>query len=329
MARSITTRELRQAQRLSVALTLLVLCLGAAGLAWYFLGGGSQGKPITTEVAYLLASAFISAALVSLLLNRATLEESRLSLRRTIEGTIESSLLPLRELVQADCQVDYRWHCLLSMPGPEDDHLDYAYQQMTIEKDIADLPGELRFVCIASMADDALAPYADDSRYHFRWLIDEGLDPYDEKLFAVRRVSLNGRELKGKDASSKARVPHRRILCYPVPRGARDGQRHTVSFDVLVRKHVGNERRIRIRTQLFTTTFGADFRCTIAENVPVTSVWVSTSEVTSFGPMQPVSGEGTLVAGLPCSLHVRYTAPLQSGSTVAFHLDRAPTNGAP
>lgn len=177
------------------------------------------------------------------------------------------------------------------------------------------------FYCVASMADDAISAFVDDPRYQFRWIVDEGLDPNDRMLFDVTRVSLDGRELNAREVAPRLQYKARQVS-YSVPRGHGESRRHKISFDVLVRKHFGSERRVRIRTQLFQTTFGADFRCTISESVLMSKAWISTSEVTGFGPMQPVTGKSRLVQGLPCSLHVRYDAPLQPGSTVAFHLDR-------
>ncbi|MDQ3706223.1 MAG: hypothetical protein M3437_13625, partial [Chloroflexota bacterium] len=199
---------------------------------------------VAAEVAYIVASALFSAGLVSLLLSQVTLEESRLGLQATIESSIEASLLPLREVLQAGCQVDYRWHCLLSMPGGGDAHPEYSYQQITIQKDLSELPPDLRFVCVASMADDALSAFVDDPRYQFRWIVDENLDPNNRLLFDVSRVSVDGRELIGRDVGLKLKYSSRQV-CYNIPRGDGGSRRHTISFDVLVRKHFGSDRRVR------------------------------------------------------------------------------------
>lgn len=109
-----------------------------------------------------------------------------------------------------------------------------------------------------------------------------------------------------------------------MPAGLRAASgRKVISYSVLLRKHVGRDARLLVRTQLFSTTFGADFRCVVAESMRTTGAWISGGEVSTLGPAPSMVSSVDLVQGLPVDLHVRYDAPLQSGSTIGFHLTRA------
>jgi len=150
MSQPRSKRELMQAQRLSRVLGTLVFLLGVLALVAYFVWAQGAARPVRVEIAYITANVLFSASIVAILLSRVTFEESNLSTRYTIENTVENSLAPLRRALDIGSQADYRWHCVLSMPPPEDAFKDYAIQKVSIEKTVDEVPSELRFVCIAS-----------------------------------------------------------------------------------------------------------------------------------------------------------------------------------
>lgn len=317
-----TTRELQQAKKISRALAAVVLLLGLAAMATYFLWPRGGARGVVVEIAYMIANVFFSASAVALILSRVTFEEADLSAKAAIESSIEAALSPVREALLNDCQSDYRWQCLLGLP-PEGDALpEHAVQVISIEKTVPGLSNELRFVCVASYDDAALAPFAEDARYQFRWVVDEELDPLDSAVFDVINVKVNGRALNGRPLSSSgpAKMSH---LGYAIPRELRGLSQYRIEFTVAMRKHVGADSRILIRTQLFKTTFGADFRCIISEALGLTGSWISSSEVSALGPISNPVGTVVSRPGVPVDLHIRYGSPLQAGSTIGFHLSRS------
>jgi hypothetical protein len=317
-----TRRELQQARKLSQTLGLVILLLGVGAMAVYFLWPNSGARGVVVEVAYMVANIFFSAGLVAMLLSKVTFEEANLSAQATIQTSVESALSPIREALLPGSQTDYRWHCLLGMPERSDSFPEYAIQVVSIAKTVIEPPPELRFVCVASYADDALSPYANDLRYQLRWVVDEELDPRDTNVFDVLAVRVNGRVLAGKDVRVRSGATKSRLLSYPVPREFRNQVQCRIEFTVLLRKHVGNDARVMIRTQLFTTTFSADFRCVVAPNFGITSSTISSSEVSGLGSHAAPRDTVVVRPGLPADLHIRYDTPLQAGSTVGFHLLR-------
>ncbi len=324
--RSVTPRELIQARWLSRLTSLLVVGLGLALVGVFLYLARGQTKSVAAELTYLLASVCVSAGLVALLLSRATLEETTLTTRATIEESVEAQLSPIRQALRQGGQSDYRWRCFLSLTPDAEGGSEYAWQVITIEKAVTDLPTDLRFLCFASFSDEVLRPYASDPRYQFRWVIDEALDPLNREHFDVQSVLVDGKPLAGKEAPVPGGAAAARLVVYPVPRAARENPGfHRISFAVLVRKHVGHDERIRIRTRLHATTFGAEFVCVVGESMPLRHASSSASEVSFLGP----PGSGAVGAGevqvhpnRPCVLQVRFDSPLQPGSAVSFDLDR-------
>jgi hypothetical protein len=110
---------------------------------------------------------------------------------------------------------------------------------------------------------------------------------------------------------------------YPVSRTLRETLGHTLEFQVLVRKYVGDEARVRIQTQLFRTVTDAEFRCTVDPALGIDRLFTSASEVSALGVARGGSCESTFAE--PFGRHagiVRLPFPLQAGSCVAFTLDR-------
>jgi hypothetical protein len=76
-----------------------------------------------------------------------------------------------------------------------DPHPEYGHQLIRLSYRLPAMPRELRMVCLASFSDHVLDPYADDPRYVFRWLVDEGLDPQDQEIFQIVQLCIDGRPL--------------------------------------------------------------------------------------------------------------------------------------
>jgi len=115
-------------------------------------------------------------------------------------------------------------------------------------------------------------------------------------------------------------------MCRPVrdsvPRNLRQTVGHTVEFQVLVRKYIGDERRVRVQTQLFRSVTDAEFRMTVDPTLGVERLFTAASEVSAIGVARGGSAESTFVE--PFDQHagiVRLPFPLQAGSSVAFTLD--------
>jgi hypothetical protein len=320
MSPRVSARELRQVRQLSRYAGLVVLAVGIATLTLYLVWDEGTAGSVRSEVAYVVANVCFSASLVAILLGRVTFAESNLSLKSTLEETIQENLLPLRETVESAAQSGYSWRCVLSPPSSTDKHLRYAYQQISIEKTLYQLPSELRFVCVAADKDDAIAGFVDDSRYQLRWLVDPTLDPNDRHIFDVRRVSVNGTELTGREIKISGRYIQR-VLAFPISPAMKADNRFQLSFDLLVRKYLGEDQRVRLNTQVFAPTFGADFWCVVSENIRVDRAWFSATQIGGFGPIKQAEGSVYYWEGFPTTAHVRFDAPLQRGSGVDFNLE--------
>jgi hypothetical protein len=317
-----TQRELRQARRLSQLIGALVFLLGVLFFLAYFLLPGSGARSVAVESALVLANVCFSASLVAILVSRAILEEANLSARAAIQQSVDETLAPIRDTLLTDSQQEYRWHCILGMPGLQDPFQNYAIQKISIEKTVNTLPDELRFVCVASYADDVFGPYTDDRRYQLRWVIDSELDPRNVAISDVLSCRLNGQDLNPRALTQSVSEPVTKIFAFAVPDELKGATKYRLEYSVLLRKHIGADSRVLVRTQLFATTFGADFWCVVAPNLGVTGSWISSSEVSVIGPAQAPDGRVFYQEGFPADLHIRYSAPLQSGSTVGFHLTR-------
>jgi hypothetical protein len=108
-----------------------------------------------------------------------------------------------------------------------------------------------------------------------------------------------------------------------VPQRLRQTVGHTLEFQVVVRKYVKDETRVRIQSQLFRTVTDAEYRITVDPALQVDRLFPSASEVSALGVAQGGSCETTFSE--PFGQHsgiVRLPFPLQTGSSIAFTLDR-------
>lgn len=199
-------------------------------------------------------------------------------------------------------------------------------QALRISYRVSELPREVRFVCIATLSDEPLTEIADDARYLFRWLVDEGLDPADEAVFRVGMVRVDGRPLK------RATLRKTTIGGCPAAEyryGLTAEQRglgsHHVEFSVTVRKYLGEDRHIRLQAQLFRPVTDAEYRLTVGPGIGAKSIDTQISTVSRLGPVDQF-GCGPTFPGVfgHVAAHAIFTTPLQAGSNVAFILDRGP-----
>jgi len=142
-------------------------------------------------------------------------------------------------------------------------------------------------------------------------------------IFRVGTVEVDNERLRSNAARTVDVLGGRaRILSYSVPRNLRQTVGHTVEFQVLVRKYIGDERRVRVQTQLFRSVTDAEFRMTVDPTLGVERLFTAASEVSAIGVARGGSAESTFVE--PFDQHagiVRLPFPLQAGSSVAFTLD--------
>jgi hypothetical protein len=146
-------------------------------------------------------------------------------------------------------------------------------------------------------------------------------------VFRVGMVCVDNEPLRSRPANTTRVVGGTaRHLTYEVPRRLRQTAGHTVEFQVLVRKFVGRETRLRIQAQLFRSVTDAEYRLTVDPGLKVTRVWPSATELSAIGVAQGSSIESTYAP--PFDRHaaiVHLPFPLQPGSTVAFLVDRDAT----
>ncbi len=320
MRRAVPAIWIRRSVLLANALALLV------GLVLVVIAAFLSNQQVLATVLSLIGGAFVSAAVVTLVLGalavRETVEQVDSALLRGLQDVLD----PIRDPVFAGSQVAYRWDCYLACPLPDDEHPDYAYQNMRISYRIDTLPSAFQLVCAASRDDRALEEFRAED-YIFRWLVDDDLDPTDPMVFRVGMVQIDNEQLKSKPATTTRVVGGTaRHLTYEVPRRLRQTVGHTVEFQVLVRKFVGRETRLRIQAQLFRSVTDAEYRLTVDPGLKVTRLWPSAAEVSAIGVARGGSIESTYAP--PFDMHaaiVHLPFPLQPGSTVAFLVDRDPS----
>ncbi len=288
--RAVPTIWIRRSVLLANALSLVV------GLVLVVIAAFLSEQQIAATVLSLIGGAFVSAAVVTLVLGalavRETVEQVDSALLRGLQDVLE----PIRDPVFAGSLVAYRWDSYLACPLPDDEHPDYAYQNMRISYRVDTLPSILQLVCAASRDDRALEGFCAED-FIFRWLVDDDLDPTDPMIFRVGMVFVDNEQLKSRPASTTKVVGGTaRHLTYDVPRRLRQTVGHTVEFQVLLRKFVGRETRLRIQAQLFRSVTDAEYRLSVDSGLKVTGLWPSAAEVSAIGVARGGSIEATYAA---------------------------------
>jgi hypothetical protein len=318
-------RDVLAARRITLWVTISV---GLAGVLCFvgFLATGTDRRSVLPEVLYLLASILVSTALVSLVLGQATVSQQALEMRATVDRAIEDALTPLRAGLTDDGQADYRWHSLVGAPSDDDPWPEYLWQRIEISKRLPTIPDELRVAVVADDGDSTFESFTGDGRYLARWFVDEDLPVDDSRVFTMGPVHVDGVPLAPTVKQRTVGRTHKvREFRYRVPRVLRDSHAsYLVAFSFDTRKHVASDTRVTFRTQVFTDTHGAEFRCTIAPSLDPTKFFVTTTGVTLLGPGKPCASPvaDTHEQPGPWSIGVRFDAPLQKGSSVEFHVER-------
>jgi hypothetical protein len=315
--RSEPTPWLRRSVLLANGLALLV------GLILVVIAASLSSQTVLWTIAGVIGGALVSATVVTFTLGGISLAETITQVDSALLRGLQSVLGPVRETVLSGAISAYRWDCWLAWPGADDPYPGYAYQALRISYRIDTLPPAIRFVCAATRDDRVLEQLTADD-YVFRWLIDDHLKVGDPNVFRIGNVRVDNEPLGGADVRTERPldVPAR-IITYPVSRTLRETLGHTLEFQVLVRKYVGDEARVRIQTQLFRTVTDAEFRFTVDPALGIDRLFTSASEVSALGVARGGSCESTFAE--PFGRHagiVRLPFPLQAGSCVAFTLDR-------
>ena len=313
--------EVRRTVRVYNALVLVV------GMVVLVVAARLSQESMLVKGLEALGTTLVSAALVSFVFGAITIRDTTLQVGQVVSSAMQDTLQPFRESLFAEALSAYRWDCYLDAAPPGDPLPAYAHQMLRISYRLPDVPRELRLVCLASFTDEVLEPFAEDTRYVFRWLIDEGLDPGEPHVFRVAEVRVDGHLLppprqRRFETRGKLAVEYR----YPVPPERRTIGSHALNFSAAVRKYVDSDRRVRVQAQLFRPVTDAEFRLSIGPRLNAHALTVQVSEISPLGPGYPIGSGCTYpdpygqVAG-QALLHF----PLQAGSSVAFNIDRNPS----
>lgn len=300
---------------------MLSLAGGTISYGVYFLIKKSNTRSILAELTLFFAVTLVQAATLGLLLNRATINEQSLQTQLLVSQALDQVLMPLRPLVYDDAQEDYSWRCLVAPAEAGDPNPEYVRLIVEVTKTVHQLPRELRAVCIAALDESALAEYMNDERYVLRWIQRPQLDPTDRAIFNVDCASIDGVQLAvdwttvgSKGSEWRASIPRAMRL---------DDGAHVLFFRYLVRKRLGTDKRGTIRTQLFQTTFGSSFSCTVDSQIGLSSLAVYHTEISPLSRKAVPTGRFNDSGNGPWHVGVHYTAPLQRGSAISFELERS------
>jgi DNA-binding SARP family transcriptional activator len=215
----------------------------------------------------------------------------------------------------------FRWDAYLRPPDREDPHPDFAIESIRIAFRAARLPDRLRVTCRSAESEDPLASITAAAGDWFRWTVDPGLDPADDRVFAVDALLVDGVSIPcaaTEPVSGADGVAH----VFEMPGGDELGL-HSVDLLARSRVFVGSDLRIRSQAVTHRPVTDAEFRLTVSETLPVRTISVGTAQVT------PLAGEGTPICG-PLFAPVggaggalaRFCYPLQQGSGVTFEIVR-------
>lgn len=304
--------------------TVLMLSTAlAAGIAAYLLlllFREPSERDAADDILVFLAVTLCQGALLGLVLNRATIEEQSVKTQELVGEAIDQVLLPLRPLVFEDAQEDYSWRGLVAPAEDGDPNPEYARLIVEITTTLRHLTREIRGVCIADLEESALNDYVQDERYVLRWIVRPALDPRDRRVFDLTNISVDGQRLPIEWVTTaenhsewRARLPR----SYRVPdQGARLFMRYQV------RKRIGSDKRATVRTQLFRTTFAAQFSCTVDSQIRLRSLAAYHTEVSPLALDTVASGALQDTGSGPWHVSLSYSSPLQRGSAVSFELER-------
>ncbi|MBU4335845.1 MAG: hypothetical protein KJ548_04660 [Actinobacteria bacterium] len=317
---------LRAHGRATHALLLVIFLVGAGSFVAYLVLSTSSGDSAWREVWYLLATTLVQGGLVALLIRRVTGAEEHLRLRATVDQSIVEGLLPLRGVLTSEAQTDYEWRAVVAAPEPGLE-LDGAVQLMIdISKTVTSLPKDVRVACIAH--DDGermMREYANDSRYLLRWVLPAEFDARAAEVFAVSSLTVDGVPvtLRLARGSTADRAEWRGSVA---EHGLGESRRLYLRYRTVQRIHGAGGA---VSTQLFRTTAGARFTCTVDSAVGAARLDVVHSEVTPLIGRAVALGTFSAAGAGPLTCTVAWHEPLMAGSSVLFSFGLRPTASSP
>lgn len=222
-----------------------------AGLLLVVLGAIQANQQPAGQILGVIGGGLVSAGIVSFALGGITLSETVAQVDSALMRGLQSVLTPVRDPIYAGSVASYRWDCWITAAAADDRYPEYVYQNLRISYRIEELPAALRFVCAATRDDRLLEQYRAEN-YAFRWLVDEQLDVSDPMVFRVGMVRIDNESLRS-GAVTNETIPggRARVMNFAVPRKLRQTEGHTVEYQVLVRKFVGDEERSGFRPTCF------------------------------------------------------------------------------
>jgi hypothetical protein len=272
-------------------------------------------------VLVLTANALFSGAVTAIVFNSLSLHESDQQLNLALERVLREVFLPLRSTIEDNAISGYRWNTHITAPQSSDPLPDYAIQLIRFCYTRKTLPKTAQIVCLASMDDDALAPFQDPNRYLMRWQVDDTLDPSDTNVFVPLALKVDNQLIVPKTHTKEVRGTRVCEYHYRIPREVRQRERNRIEVAVSTRKYFA-DTQITSKINLFTTVTDAEFSCTIDSSIKIRQLSVA-ANTSGLGPRGEVStgltypgSYGTVAA------HARYAYPLQAGTSVTFYIDR-------
>ncbi|MFD5841925.1 hypothetical protein [Streptomyces chartreusis] len=296
---------------------LLVMVVGAVILVTSINRSHDDALSKSLEV---VGTALVSAALVSFIFGQITIRDTTLQVDQAIDRALREVLQPVRENLFAGALARYRWDCHLDRLGPD----GYATQAIRISYQDPEMPRELRFICVSSPSDEPFGALSRDSRYVFRWRVNEGSGPINVDSFRVYQVCVDGEQLRQAPArqTTLRGVPAIEFK-FPLPESRLRYGMHSVEFRVVTRKRLGADRKIRVLAHVFRPVLDAEYRLAVGESVGAQALSTHVSGVsrlgagglTQHGCMHPASFGHAAAYAI-------FATPLQVGSSIAFTIDR-------
>jgi hypothetical protein len=277
----------------------------------------------------LTATALFSGAVTAIVFNSLSLQESDQQLNLALERVLREVFRPLRSTIEDTAISGYRWNTHIIAPQPADPFPDYAIQLIRFGYTRKTLPETARIVCLASMDDDALAPFQDPDRYLMRWQVDDTLDPSDPNVFTPLALKVDDRQIDPKIHSKEIPGTSTKVCeyHYRIPREIRHRERNRIEVTVSTRKYFA-DTQITFKTILFATVTDAEFSCTVDSSIKCRQLSVA-ANTSGLGPRGELSIGQTYPGPGPygaVAAHARYAYPLQAGTSVTFYVDRERLN---
>jgi len=301
----------------SLTLVTIGLIMVVSAVAIVLTADGTTSTP--KLLVGLLFSSLFSGAATALVFTTMASRETEQQLDLSLDKVLRRVFLPFRTITERDAVDNYQWSTHLTLPDAADPNPGLGVQLIRLAYTREPLPSTVSVVCIASMDDSALSPYA-ARRYLLRWQIDPDLDPGDTAMFSSGPLLVNGHSV---EASVHDHVRGSTRVCeyrYSIPRHLRTGESN-VSISIRTRKEV-SDLHVPMKVLLFSNVTQALFSCTVDPSIHCKRLSVATN-ISALGPR----GESWAGPTYPepydvVAAHARFNYALQAGSSVTFYIDR-------